>query len=249
MAITPQDNSAFLREVDEEVRRDQAADFWRRWGGWVAGLVIIALAGFGGWLWYSHSQNRAAGEEVAALNSAIESYEEGGIEGIDEALAPLSESSRLAVRASALLERANLAIRAGNSAAAAEFFATMTADEALPQPYRDLALIRRTALQFQDLEPQQVIDRLVPLVDPENPWFGSAGELTAMALMAKGDNAGAGRLWAQIANNETVPGSIRARAVQLASTLGVDAVPDEPVDMDQEAAPPPVAPQGAEAEQ
>ena len=30
--------------------------------------------------------------------------------------------------------------------------------------------------------PQRVIDRLKPLATPGNPWFGSAGELVAMAM-------------------------------------------------------------------
>lgn len=249
MAITPQDNSAFMREVDEEVRRDQASEFWKRWGAWLAGLIIVGLAGFGGWLWYSHSQNQAAGEEAAALSSAIERYEDGSTDGLDEDLAALSESPRAAIRASALLQRANLALRGGNEDAAAQYFAQMVADEGLPQPYRDLALIRQTSVQFEEMEPQAVIDRLAALAVPESPWFGSAGELTALAMMEKGDDEAAGRLWAALAENEDVPGSIRARAVQLASTLGVDAVPDEPVDMDEEAAPPPAAPPVAGSEQ
>ena len=32
MALTPQNNEAFLREVDDELRRDQALNVWRRYG-------------------------------------------------------------------------------------------------------------------------------------------------------------------------------------------------------------------------
>ena len=62
-----------------------------------------------------------------------------------------------------------------------------------------------------------------PLAKPGNPWFGSAGELTAVALLKQGKKDEAGRLYGAIAKDRSVPDQIRARAVQVASSLGVDA--------------------------
>jgi hypothetical protein len=47
--------------------------------------------------------------------------------------------------------------------------------------------------------------------------------MTAAALLKQGKKTEAGRLYAAIAKDKTVPDSIRARSVQIASTLGVDA--------------------------
>ncbi|MGJ8537621.1 MAG: tetratricopeptide repeat protein, partial [Parasphingopyxis sp.] len=47
----------------------------------------------------------------------------------------------------------------------------------------------------------------------------------------------AGALFAQMANDERVPETLRTRAVQMAGVLGVDAVPDEPVDMEEQTVP------------
>ena len=44
-----------------------------------------------------------------------------------------------------------------------------------------------------------------------------------MALIKQGKNAEAGQLFAQIAHDKQVPDALRGRAVQIASTLGVDA--------------------------
>jgi hypothetical protein len=93
----------------------------------------------------------------------------------------------------------------------------------LPQPYRDAALIRQTALEFDQLQPQEIVARLQPLAKPGNPWFGSAGEMTAMALIKQGKKAEAGQLFAAIARDTNVPPSLRARSVQIAGTLGFDA--------------------------
>jgi hypothetical protein len=69
-----------------------------------------------------------------------------------------------------------------------------------------------------------VINRLQPLAVTGNPWFGSAGELTAMAMLKQNRVGEAKRLFAAIAADRTVPQSLRDRAGQIAGTLGA-AVP------------------------
>ncbi len=83
-------------------------------------------------------------------------------------------------------------------------------------------MIRQTAVEFDSLKPEDVISRLKPLAKPGNPWFGSAGELTAMALLKEGKKDEAGQMFGALARDKTVPDTIRARSVQIASTLGVD---------------------------
>ena len=80
------------------------------------------------------------------------------------------------------------------------------------------------------MKPDEVIARLSPLAQPGKPFFGTAGEMTGMAMLAKGDRMGAGRLFAQIAGDKQVPQTIRSRAVQFAGSLGVDASASMPAD-------------------
>jgi hypothetical protein len=96
-------------------------------------------------------------------------------------------------------------------------------DSGMAKPYRDAALIRQTALEFDSMKPQDIVARLKPLAERGNPWFGTAGEMTAMALIKQGKTRDAGQLFAAIARDPSVPDSIRARSVQLAGSLGVDA--------------------------
>ena len=128
-----------------------------------------------------------------------------------------------AVRATALFTRAAVAIEQNDRPTAIAKFNEVAANDDFAQPYRDLALIRATSLEFDTIRPEQVIARMAPLAKPGNAWFGSAGELTAMALIKQGKKTEAGRLFAAIAADRQVPESIRARAVQIAGSLGVDA--------------------------
>jgi hypothetical protein len=127
------------------------------------------------------------------------------------------------VRASALFTRAAFALQQNDTKTAIATYKSISDDSSLPQPYRDAALIRGTALEFDQMQPDQVIARLQPLAKAGNPWFGSAGEMTALALIKQGKKQEAGQLFAAIAKDKTVPQSIRDRAIQIAGSLGVDA--------------------------
>jgi hypothetical protein len=138
-------------------------------------------------------------------------------------LETLSNSGSTAIRASALFARAALAIEQNDTKLAIAKYREVAGDDGLPTAYRDAAVVRQTALEFDALTPDQVVARLKPYAKPDNPWFGSAGEMTAMALIKQGKKLEAGRLFAAIANDKQVPDELRARSVQIAGTLGVDA--------------------------
>jgi hypothetical protein len=84
-------------------------------------------------------------------------------------------------------------------------------------------LVRGTAIDYDALKPDEVIARLQPLAVTGQPFFGSAGEMVGMALIAKGQKLAAAQLFAKIAADDTVPDSLRSRAVQVAGSLGLDA--------------------------
>ncbi|MCZ3272124.1 hypothetical protein NYZ54_19320, partial [Acinetobacter baumannii] len=95
-------------------------------------------------------------------------------------------------------------------------------DSSVAQPFRDLALIRQTVAEYDTLKPQVVIERLRPIAVPANAYFGSAGELVAMAYLDSGRRDLAGQMFSQLGSTESVPETIRQRAVQMAGSMGVD---------------------------
>ena len=230
MALPPDTAESFAREVDENLRRDQMQDAAKRYGTWIAAAVILFLAAVGGYLYWQDHQSKQAATQSEALSAALDRVTAGNVKGAAEDLVPLSESSNEMVRAAALLGRASLALRQSDRKTASDLFKQVAADGSLPQPFRDLATVRGTAVDFDTMKPDAVIARLAPLSQPGNSFFGSAGEMTAIAMIAKGDKAGAGALFARIAADKQVPASIRSRAVQIAGTLGVDASASMPGD-------------------
>lgn len=223
MALTPQDNTAFLREVDDELRRDQALAFWRRYGIALIVGVVLALAALGGWLFWNHHRAGVAEAQGEELQGAFDQLAANKPADAAKPLAELAGSDIGGYRALAQFTQADILLQKKDLRGAAAKFAAVAADERLGQPFRDLALIRQTSAEFDSLKPEVVVQRLRTLAAPGNPWFGSAGELVTAAYVKQGRRDLAGQLLGKMAADKDVPETIRQRAVQLAGVMGVDA--------------------------
>jgi hypothetical protein len=223
LALPPDESETFIREVDENLRRDRATDFAKRYGSWMIGAMVLLIAAIGGYLYWQNRQREQTAEQSETLSKVITDISSGNVKTAPAQLDAMAANGNDAYRASAMLTRAALAIQQHDLKLAAAKYHEIEADDGLPQPYRDLATIRATALEFDNLKPEEVVARMQPMTKPGNAWFGSAGEMTAMALIKQNRKSEAGRLFAQIAADKAVPDSIRSRAIQLAGSLGVDA--------------------------
>lgn len=223
MAEQPPDISdTFVREVDENLRRDQMRDFFKKNGSWLIAALVLFLAASGGFIWWQSYQVERSGGQVEKLAEIYKDIGSGNMTQAPQQLDELSKSGGKAVRASALFARAALALQQGDTKLAIGTYKSVADDSGLPDPYRHAALVRETALEFDQLKPEDVIARLEPLAKPGEPWFGSAGEMTALAMIKQGRKQEAGQLFVAVARDNTVPQTIRTRAAGVAGTLGFD---------------------------
>ncbi len=223
MALTPDTpNESFLREVDENLRRERMETFAKVYAKWIVAAVLVFLAAVGGYLYWQDRQAKQAAQQSEELSKIYDKIGAGKIEEAKADLKPMESAGNAMVRALALLTEAAIALDANDRETALGHYRTLASDDDLPEAYRNLALVRSTSLEFDRLKPEEVVARLEPLAKPGNPWFGSAGELTAMAYLKQGQQDKAGRLFAAIAQDKNVPETIRSRAVQIAGTLGID---------------------------
>ncbi|WP_240047700.1 tetratricopeptide repeat protein [Sphingomonas panacisoli] len=217
--MPPKTDEAFLREVDEELRRDQIVGVWTNHGRLILGAIgagLLIFAAVLGWRYWSNS--KAEGQAVK-LQTALDSIAANKPAEASAALTDLDTSGAPGYSAVARMTEANQLFNAGKTKEAAAKFAAIAGDTALGKPARDYALIRQTSIEFDGLAPQIIIDRLKPLAAADSAWLGSAGEMVAMAYLRLNKPNEARAMFKKIAGTETVPESIRQRAVQ-----GMDAV-------------------------
>ena len=230
MALSPNDGETFLKEVDDELRREQISNFFTRYGWWVIGGVVLILAGVGGYLWWSGRQAQAresAGESLIAAVSQLS----GGTNGAAAAkpqIDALAGNSIEGYRAAALFARASSQAQSGDNRAAIGTLRAIEGDQGLDQVYRDAALIRRTQLEFDGLQPAEVIRRLGTMANGDSAWAGAAGELVGAAHLRMNRPDLAGPVFVRIARDENAATTLRQRASMMAASLGFDPDPDAP---------------------
>lgn len=220
------EDEVLLREIDDAVRKDDYAEFGKRFGVPLLVVLLLGLAGFGGYLFWQNQSEAAMEAESEQLIAVLDQLEAGNLSAANEAAGTLATQSDSGAGVLAVMTQAAIAVEQGRGAEAATLYESVVADDKAPAAMRDLAKIRAVALTFDERDPADVIATLESLAVPGNPWFGSAGELVALAHLEQGNQQQAGTLLGEIAKSEDVPESLRARARQLAGLLGVDAIDD-----------------------
>lgn len=216
---------AFLREVDEELRRDQLAQLWRRWGRLAIGVVVVGLIVLAGVLYFQSRSERMAGKQGEQFDAALRALGNNDSKTALPELDKLSESSGVGYRAMARFAEADALLAKQDIKGAAAKLSAISGDTGLPRPFRDRAVIQQTSIEFDTIKPEVVISRLKDLAVPDSPWFGTAGEMLASAYLKQGRRDLAGKTYGQLAQSRGfVPDSVRQRAVQMAGVLGVDAI-------------------------
>lgn len=235
LAETPEDKKAkqeaaaeevLLREVDEAVRKDQLGSFATNYGKPLIAAIVLGLAAFGGYLFWDGQQEASMEANSEILVSALDQVEAGNLDTGSAALDPLIADGNDGAKSVARMLKAGIALEQGKSKEASELYAAISADDSAPPAMRDIATIREVATNYDTMKPADVIARLKPLAVPGKPFFGSAGELVAMAYLEQGKRSEAGALFASIAKDESVPDGLRSRTRQMAGLLGVDAIED-----------------------
>ncbi len=212
--------SEIFREVDEDVRKDQALRAWSTYGRYLIGgavAIVLVTAGFQYWSYYTKSQNEADGELfVAALNLA-----RAGRPGqAAEQFAVIAEQAGAGVATMSQLQRASALAAAGDIRGAADLYDVIAADKGADDTLRGLARLL-AAQHLLQLEPRALIDdRLAPLVQPTNPWRFSALEISGLAALKAGDMAAARDSFERLADDPLAPQGIRSRAAELLAAIG-----------------------------
>jgi hypothetical protein len=222
LASTPPTEEAFVREVDEELRQEQLLKIWKHYGRIIAIAVLVFLVAFAGYLFWRAETRKAHEAHGETMSAMIADVRANKPTDAGKKIDTLVADGGAGYKTVALMTKAAIAASKNDVKGAAAIYAGIAADTNAAKPFRDVALIRQTLIEFDTLPPQQVIDRMKPLAVEGGAFFGTAGELTAIALLQQNKTAEAGRLLATMARDKQVSDSLRARSARLATSLGVD---------------------------
>ena len=211
--------SDIFREVDEELRRDNFAKLWTRYGHYIVGLavlIILATAAVTGWRWYQERQQRAESLRYAA---ATDLARQNQLSQAADAFAALARDAGSGQAVLARLQEAALRGKAGDEAKAVAGFKAIAQDPSVDSIYRNAATLSAALHELASAEPQALIAEVAPLTADGNPWRPTALEITALAHLRAGDKEKAREIYKGLADDLTVPQGLRARATEMITAL------------------------------
>jgi hypothetical protein len=213
-----------FREVDEDLRRDQAIVLWRKYGRLVmvfAVAAVLATAGFVAWQNYSETRRDAAARSYA---QAMELVAKNDVASAAAAMADVA-SGGTAYRQLALLQEAALEAKAGKAAEAAAIYDRLAADDSADQAFRDLATILSAMIGLEGSDQAApnwpaMEKKLQPLAAEGQAFRPSALELLGYVAIKRGDFTTAKSRFRAIADDMAAPTGLRQRATQVLAWIG-----------------------------
>lgn len=212
-------DDSFIREVNEELRQDQAKALWDRYGPiaiGVAAAIILATAAWVAWdYWTTSKANKSGDEFLQALRLANDGKS-------DESLAALAALEKEGYGAYPLLARmrsATVLAEKGDFAGAVAGFDAVAADGSVPASIRDMARLRAALILVDNGAYADVAQRVEALTADTNPLRHSAREALGLSAWKEARAADALKLFEQVADDQTAPRNSRERATMMVELI------------------------------
>ncbi|MBO6725950.1 MAG: tetratricopeptide repeat protein [Rhizobiaceae bacterium] len=205
-------DDSFIREVNEELRQDQAKALWTRFGPMVIGAAALIVAATAGWVGYDYWTQARANASGDRFSAALEMAGDGNLDEALTAFQALQEDGYGAYPVLAKLRAATLMAERGEAEAAVAEFDAVAADGAVPQSIQDLAKLRAGYVLVDSGSYDDVAARVEVLTTGTSSLRHAAREALALSAWREGRAADALELFEQITDDDSAPRNARQRA-------------------------------------
>ncbi len=208
-----------FQEVDEDLRRDKAAEWWKRYSLFIyiaAAVVVLGVAGYKGWQTYDQ---KLRGERSDAYAEALALIDSGDEAKAREALAALSDPTGDGYPLLAALTEAQLAAESDDAAAAEQIWQRLANEGSSGAAMSQLGSLLAVLKRMDDGDPAMLRGELLSLAGPEAPYRFTALELLAVLALREGDQEAAREHLIKITDDAAAPTGSRSRAAELLASL------------------------------
>ena len=220
MANQDLEKDSLFKEIDEELRHENYAKLWKRYGKYLVGIVFLFVASVAIYQgWEKYDENRRS-EDSTLYAKAIRAITQNKIDEASVALTRLAEDGTKGYSTLARLNQAGMQVRLGDLRGGATAYLSIANDLKVDVIFRDLALVLSAMNDINNGDPKELTNRVQRLTVSSNPWRHTAKELSAIMAQKSGDQKRAKKLFEELADDVTAPAGIRARAAEMSAISG-----------------------------
>lgn len=205
-------DDTFLREVEEELRRERLEKIWRQYGTYfIAGAAAIVL-GVLLYKYIEHSQIIAAETTGARYEEAMALSADGKEGSAAKEFEKIVADGTGGYPQLARLQLAGALLKEGKSEEALAAYEALANDAGADELLRSYAALQAAAMRVGGADFTEMENRLTPLMSDESPWRFSARELMGLAAFKAGKSSEARTLLTPLLVDQKTPQSIVERA-------------------------------------
>jgi hypothetical protein len=180
------DNDSLLREVDEELRREQMQKLWERYNGVILGGAALIVLGVGGYKMLETRRIAAMEASGADFNAALKLSEDLKADDAVKAFQKIADSGPAGYAALAKLHLAGAHIKAGKTADALAAYQSIIDTPASDSLLRNFAQLQVATLKLGEADFAELQNRLTPLTGDNSAFKTTARELLGLAAFKAG---------------------------------------------------------------
>ena len=214
-------DDGFLREVEEELRRERLEKIWRQYGNYIIAAAVLIVVGVAGFKYYESSRLSAAQATGARYQEAIALAEDGKEGSAAKEFETIASEGGKGYRALARLQLAGTLLKEGKRDEAFKTFEVLADDSSADDMLRQYAALQAASLRLGKADFTEMQNRLNPLIGDESPWRYSAREMLGLAAFKAGKNDEARNLLTPLLVDQKAPKTVSDRVqIMLAEIAG-----------------------------
>ncbi|HEY8124680.1 MAG TPA: tetratricopeptide repeat protein [Methylocystis sp.] len=201
--------SDIFHEVDEDVRRDKAAELWRRYHTPILIFAVLIVAATGAWSYYQTNRQKTAEAANARFEAAVALANDGNAK---EAAAAFDALAKDGPKGYATLARIRAAELREDKARALQELDAIAEDKNVDKLNQEVALLRAALIILDSGDRQKMERALGPMMTSNGAFRFSAQEWNGLDALANDDFDEAERVFNVLLSDRDAPQSVRQRA-------------------------------------
>jgi hypothetical protein len=176
-----EDNDSLLREVEEELRREQMQKIWKRYNGVILGAALLIVLAVAGYKWLETRRIAAAERGGADFAAAENLSDDKKNNDAEKAFQAIAESGPAGYAALAKLHLAGAQVKEGKTADAVATYDSLAKQPGADDLLKSFAQLQAASLRMANADYAEIQNRLTPLIAEDAPYAKSARELLGIA--------------------------------------------------------------------
>jgi hypothetical protein len=211
--------SDIFREVDEDVRRDKAEEFWRKYQNYFLAAAILVVIATAGWRYWDSQRLQSAQAAGARFDAALELERSGKDAEAAAAFGKLAADAPGGYRLLSRFAEAGVLAKSDPAKAIAAYDA-LADDASAGALFQESARLRAALLRLDAGQTDKAKAALEGLAAPGGAYRATAQEMLGAVALGAQDWAGAGK-WLDLAvSDPDAPRGVREAAEQLLGLVG-----------------------------